>query len=613
MDISFGTQALKYEYENRNLITLHVIVSSKHVSDYGEGPLPATYTRGISGFMRQMRDELLLIMDLPTFEEKFVKGDFPVMAANLEMSEDTAKAHWHIVFFTHERAQQRIKDFITSKTKSPGGYIATRLKSIFQHYCNIQKYTVVGDGSLGIPTVKYDASMMGISVQKPDVKKLSILDYIIKEGVNNFIMTGLYPVDNVDFDIWETQTRSGFYRKNCSGDKPEGGVRAIFPGKSGPLAKRVAPDNTLDIDACVSHFVSLGFAPPEDKFRIYLYREKGMTTFNKQNYELIKGLVREQLPTDALPNPKPLVTVKLQGYALKWDEISKEVTTNRQNLNPDFFYQRTYLKNAVKVLNSPYLGVIFRWISEFLLVDQEERESQKNKALIIKGGSNCGKSAFMELIFRDDIFAARGLSMNSKYATEGMYRSECKLWIYRDINRSLSPENMLEFQSMIDGDEIKREIFKGEMHNIVLARPIVAATTADLVKKFGTLTKEHELEDRVKQFTNRVELVEFPPGIAKPRNGKIYHVSDLLMFLIYPDQLRLPKWTPFYLFWSHYFKNEACLKDKATLSVVDFDDLLSVEHCFDQDDELASLLNEYTQSPQRETGTLSVFDPFKEE
>lgn len=553
---------LKYEYENRTNYVIHVIVDKHWVDDYND-VIPGA-------FFRFLRDSMCEVLGLETY-------CLPVQVGNLEMDNEGTKAHWHIILYTHTDAQETISKFMETKIKC-AGYLATALKRKIGFRFGINE--------------SESRKVQGVSIIKPEVKKFSAIDYAIKAGVKNFTIMGLYVDEAITFDIWENKARSDFYRKNCSGESAEGGVRAIYPGRKGPLSKRSVKDE-FDPEAVSNYFIEKGHIPTDSDFRLYMYKEAGSTTFNKQHCELVKDLVRESLPVDMLPNPREKILKALSEYELLWGQLVDQLRDNFLVKNDAAKYQHSYLSNAVKVLGSDYCQGIYKWVGSYLVVDQEDRETQKNKALIIEGGSNSGKTALMEILFPDKVFGARGLTLDMKYATEGMYRSCCSLWIYRDINRGLSTENMFRFQNIIDGDETLREICKAEMQNMYLPRPIIAATTTDLVKSFEQRTASRaDLVDRVEQIVNRLTIVRVPSPSKALINGEFKHTSDLLKFLIYPEILKLPNWTPFYLFWRHYFNHESTYREGINFCIEDYEDFLSVVSFDDISNGVKSLIGD---------------------
>jgi len=553
-------------------MVIHAIVSKVHVDEYEYG--------SITGFTRFLQ---LAIAAAINFEPSML----PVKVANLEMIEDQGKAHWHIIFYTHPDAQEKLRDFVSTKVGA-AAYIASVVKSKMAVY-------------KGIP-LNEAKKIQGVSIVKPEVKRYSCIDYAIKGGVVNFNVFGFMEDPNSTFDIWMSKTISEFYRKNCSGDNPEGGVRALYPGKSkGLLTKRPVKESEFDIEAALEYFVNEGYAPTEESFRLWCYREGGLLSFNKQHFELVKALAKDKLPVDALPNPREKILKAMSQYDILWAQDVPNILANIRAKGPDSSFQHTYVLNAINVLNSDYMYGIFKWIAQYLVVDQEERESQKNKALIIEGASNAGKSAMMEILFPSKVFGTRGLTMNMKYATEGMYSRGCNLWVYREINRGLSTENMFRFQNIIDGDETLREICKAEMQSLFLARPLIAATTTDIVESFTQRTADRDdLRDRVEQLVNRLVVVRLPEPKKVNIGQNVVHTSAFLKYLIFMDALKMPKYMAFYLFWRHFFANESKYRDGFKPQPDQLADVLSVYDYTVVDEQVNNMLSPVPARPEDE-------------
>lgn len=520
-------QALKYEIENKDKLVLHLMINKEHVNMF----------ESITAFLTWCSSVFIGIFGTEP-------STFPVVAANLEMDNVSKSAHWHVAFYTSAESQDKLKEFVTLRTGA-AAYLAVCFKNQLAGKIGVEK--------------KNAKSIKGVSIIKPELKKMSQIDYMLKEGVNEFTVIGLEPVEDaeVDFDVWGTPATSEFYRKNCSGPKPEGGVRALYPGRPGPaLAKRGAKDE-IDIDETVSFFVSKGYVPTEEEFRVHMYKEHGQKSFSKQTYALINALIVQEIGVPKLSNPREKVTSIITAMNDRWIQFARSMLDNRLHNHEVYKRQLTYFNNAQDILSRSYIQDVYGWVYDFVFIDQEARDTQKNKALVIEGNSNCGKSAFMELIFPLKVFGCKGLTMDMRYATHGMYNKDCHLWVYRDINRGLSIDNMFRFQNIIDGDETLREINKPEVQGLYPARPILGATTTDIVESFRARTADREdLRTRVEQFINRLIVVRFPESVAVYKGDTRIDKSPLLKFLTLTKYLDVPEWMPFYLFWRYYFKFE---------------------------------------------------------
>lgn len=207
------------------------------------------------------------------------------------------------------------------------------------------------------------------------------------------------------------------------------------------------------------------------------------------------------------------------------------------------------------------ISKIFHWIRNYFLVTYEQRKSQKNKALMLNGNSNSGKTSFYKKIFPQEVFNSQSLAQDLTYAVKGMYNHECHLWCLQELNPcgQATYSRLIAVQNLVDGDSELRQIYQAAKGNARIARPLIICTTLKTDYINNAMEKESELKDQSAQFNGRMVHITLPRPIYKDKTHYEldWVLNDWVSFLNGPSLFGYDHLFPCYLFWKTYLEIEA--------------------------------------------------------
>lgn len=205
------------------------------------------------------------------------------------------------------------------------------------------------------------------------------------------------------------------------------------------------------------------------------------------------------------------------------------------------------------------LAPINKWIWEQFLISSKQRKMLLKKALVLYGPSNSGKTSFIETYFRRCLFGTSQMSLDqSRYGDVNSYRESTKLWVYPDVNTNVNLKTLQTLQKIIDGSMSLNIKYVQNDGRVETPRPIIIATTVDLLAKFEGQHKKEEDKgnnyqlDVVKQFKKRLVVFDISK-LEKKYNGM--NAFEVLSFG-WRKFWGLDSRVPFGLFWTQVIQNK---------------------------------------------------------